>query len=165
MHYENNNRMRSFAYLLILAILSVQCADNHSPHTTATQETGKLETYEPKTDDEQAIAEVIGNYFDGWLTGDTTLVGSAMHSTCHLKFVREDKIAQRNRKQYLSGFKPRPRLPEGEGRIISIDVTGTAAAAKIELETADRIFTDYFNLLIEEGRWYIVDKVSSNVAK
>lgn len=115
--------------------------------------------------DKMAIEQVIQNYFDGWLTGDTTLVGSAMHSTCNLKYVKDGKISKRNRTEYLSGFKPRPRLENAEGRILSIDITRTAAEAKIELETENRLFTDYFNLLKEGDRWYITDKVSTNIKK
>ncbi len=118
-----------------------------------------------KSNDEVAIEKVIQNYFDGWLTGDTTLVGSAMHKSCHLKFVRDGQIDIRNRTQYLSGFRPRPRLANAEGRILSIDITRTAAEAKIELETENRLFTDYFNLLKEGDRWYITDKVSTNISK
>ena len=115
--------------------------------------------------DKQAIEGVLQNYFDGWLTGDTTLVGSAMHSSCFLKFIRDGVVIKRDRTDYLSGFKPRPRLPNAEGRIISIDITRTAASAKIELETEYRLFTDYFNLLKEGERWYITDKVSTSVGK
>lgn len=115
--------------------------------------------------DKMAIEQVIQNYFDGWLTGDTTLVGSAMHATCNLKYVRDGKISKRNRTEYLSGFKPRPRLENAEGRILSIDITRTAAEAKIELDTENRLFTDYFNLLKEGDRWYITDKVSTNISK
>ena len=82
----------------------------------------------------------------------------------------------RNRTQYLGGFKPCPRLENAEGRIISIDITRTAAEAKIELETEKRLFTDYlpiiyrlftdyFNLLKEGNHWYITDKVSTDVSK
>lgn len=123
------------------------------------------QTNKTKSTDEIAIEKVIQNYFDGWLTGDTTLVGSAMHSTCNLKYVRDGKISRRDRIQYLSGFKPRPRLQNAEGRILSIDITRTAAEAKIELETEKRLFTDYFNLLKEGERWYITDKVSTSISK
>jgi len=88
-----------------------------------------------------------------------------MHEMGLKKLVCDGQIDLRDRTQYLSGFNPRARLAGGQGRIMTIDITATAAAAKIELETADRIFTDYFNLLLDGDRWYIVDKVSSNVAK
>ncbi len=147
--------MKYYLFTALVFIVMISC----------TQEQKTTETKAPKSKDQTAIEGVIQNYFDGWLTGDTTLVGSAMHSTCHLKFVRNGKIDKRDRTQYLSGFKPRPRLENAEGRILSIDITRTAAEAKVELETEQRLFTDYFNLLKEGNRWYITDKVSTNIAK
>jgi len=161
--------MKLFSLLIFSLTLLVCCKNNPPPES---QENSLVESSEKlikkiaeKDPDQLAINQVIQNYFDGWLTGDTTLVGSAMHSSCHLKFIRDGKLDIRNRTQYLSGFKPRPRLENAEGRIISIDITRTAAEAKIELETADRLFTDYFNLLKDGDRWYITDKVSTNIGK
>lgn len=116
-------------------------------------------------EDRKGIEKTLGMYFDGWLTGDTTLIGEAMHSTCHLKNIKEGKVAVYDRSTYLGFFKPRPRIKNAEGRIIDINITGPAAAAKIELETEKRIFTDYFNLLRLDGRWYIMDKISTFVQK
>jgi hypothetical protein len=147
--------MKQILFILACLVLFTQC--------TKKQDVSNLEIV--KSSDEIAIEQVVQNYFDGWLTGDTTLVGSAMHKSCHLKFVRDGKIDLRNRTQYLSGFKPRPRLENAEGRILSIDITRTAAEAKIELETENRLFTDYFNLLKEGDRWYITDKVSTSIQK
>lgn len=155
-------------YLSLIGILCitllVSCTEKEMP--TEEMVTAKETiTEKPKSKDHLAIEQVLQNYFDGWLTGDTTLVGGAMHSSCHLKFVRDGKVEMRNRTQYLSGFKPRPRLANAEGRILSIDITRTAAEAKIELETESRLFTDYFNLLKENDRWYITDKVSTSIPK
>ena len=129
----------------------------------SSKETGSIEMSEDS--ERAAIEKVIQNYFEGWLTGDSTLVGSAMHPSCNLKFVNDGKIDRRTRSEYLSGFKLKPRLENAEGRIISIDITRTAAAAKIELEIPKRLFTDYFNLLKEGDRWYITDKVSTSITK
>ncbi len=139
--------------LLFSLFLFTQCATKVPPSSAA------------EHPERAAIEQVINNYFEGWLTGDTTLLGSAMHSSCHLKFVRDGRVDMRDRNRYLSAFQPRPRLANAEGRIISIDITRTAAEAKVELETADRLFTDYFNLLKEGDRWYITDKVSTNIGK
>ncbi|MEL7248672.1 MAG: nuclear transport factor 2 family protein [Bacteroidota bacterium] len=147
--------MKTYYVFAFLALVLISCAIGKDTSKDAAS----------KAKDYVAIEGVIQNYFDGWLTGDTTLVGSAMHSTCNLKYVRDGKVARRDRAQYLSGFKPRPRLENAEGRIISIDITRTAAEAKIELETETRLFTDYFNLLKEGDRWYITDKVSTSIAK
>jgi len=148
-------KMKYYLFSVLFVICFTQCTQNQQ----------SVEKPQPKSEDHLAIESVIQNYFDGWLTGDTTLVGGAMHSSCHLKFVREGKVEMRNRTQYLSGFKPRPRLENAEGRILSMDITRTAAEAKVELETENRLFTDYFNLLKEGNRWYITDKVSTNISK
>jgi len=119
----------------------------------------------PLSDDRVMIEGVFKNYFDGWLTGDTTLIGSAMHKSCHLKFIRDGKVDKRNRTQYLSNFNPISRIENAEGRIIDIDITRTAASAKVELEIPSKLFTDYFNLLKVDDRWYITDKVSTSIHK
>ena len=153
--------MRLTVFLLFAFFISFQQESIAQKSFTVTSTV----TEEIKTTDEIAIEQVLQNYFDGWLTGDTTLIGSAMHSTCNLKYVKDGKIIRRDRTNYLSGFKPRPRLENADGRIISMDITRTAAEAKIELETENRLFTDYFNLLKEEDRWYITDKVSTSINK
>jgi len=120
----------------------------------------------PKDNPEKAaIEQTIEMYFDGWLTGDTTKIGTAMHSTCQLKNIKDDGVVIYDRAKYLSFFKPRPKLENAGGKILDIDITGPIASAKVELETAERLFTDYFNMMKVNGQWYIVDKVSTNVQK
>jgi len=118
-----------------------------------------------QTDERASIEKTIQLYFDGWMTGDTTKVGKAMHSTCHLKVYRDKTFRNVNRTQYLSGFKPHAKEEGTFGRIKMIDFTGNIASAKCELETPKAIFTDYFNLIKVEDFWYIVDKVSTRVDK
>ena len=115
--------------------------------------------------DKVLITQTIDNYFEGWMTGDTTLLGKAMHSTCKLKNVKEEKVLVFDRAKYLSFFKPRPRRENAGGRVLSIDITNNIAAAKCRIFTADRLYTDYFNLMKLDGRWYIVDKIATNRAK
>jgi aldose sugar dehydrogenase len=112
--------------------------------------------------DRVAIEGVIGQYFDGWMTGDTTKLGYAMHQSCQLKnyLENEKRFVQYSRGEYLRLFRPRAKDPRSSGRIVSVDITAHVASAKIELTTAWDTFTDYFNLMRVNGRWYIVDKVS-----
>ncbi len=111
------------------------------------------------------INQTIDMYFEGWMTGDTTLLGKAMHTTCKLKNVKEEKVLVFDRAKYLSFFSPRPRRENAGGRVVHIDVTHNIAAAKCKIHTADRLYTDYFNLMKLNGRWYIVDKIATNRAK
>lgn len=119
-----------------------------------------------QTDEKGQIETLIKDfYFEGWMTGDTAKVGRAMHATCHLKYFRDSTFADISRADYLSRFKPRAKDPGTSGRILSIDVTGNIASAKCELETPKLLFTDYFNLIKTGEGWFIVDKVSTSVAK
>lgn len=106
------------------------------------------------------ITETIDMYFEGWMTGDTTLLGTAMHRTCQLKNIKDDDVIIFDRATYLGFFKPRPRRQNAGGKIVSINVTDDIAAAKCEIHTADRLFTDYFNMMKVGGQWYIVDKIA-----
>jgi len=91
-----------------------------------------------KTDDidKKKITETIETYFEGWMTGDTTLLGTAMHRTCQLKNIKDDDVIIYDRATYLSFFKPRPRRENAGGRIISINITDDIASAKCEIHTA-----------------------------
>jgi aldose sugar dehydrogenase len=118
-----------------------------------------------QTNEKGAIETTIQSYFDGWMTGDTTKVGKAMHSTCRLKVYRDGVFRNVDRSQYLSGFKPHPKEEGTFGRIKSIDFTGNIASAKCEIETPKALFTDYFNLIKINDWWFIVDKISTRVDK
>jgi hypothetical protein len=118
-----------------------------------------------QTDEKALVEATVQLYIDGWLTGDTTKVGKAMHSSCKLKYYRDEKFTEVNRTDYLSRFKPSPRNPQAEGRIKLVDITGNIATVKCELETPRAVFTDYFNLIKADGFWSIVDKVSTRVDK
>ncbi len=107
-----------------------------------------------------SIQTTIGFYFDGWATGDTTKIGKAMHSTCHLKYFREGVFTDLSRAEYISRFKPRERSATLITRIVSIDVTENIASAKTEIITEKDIFTDYFNLIRTTDGWFIVDKIA-----
>jgi hypothetical protein len=115
---------------------------------------------QPGLPDEQLIKTTIQLYFDGWATGDTSKIGKAMHSTCHLKFFRDGQFTDMTRAEYLARFKPRQR-PDGlAAGIVALDVTGNIASAKTEIDTGKDVFTDYFNLIKTNEGWFIVDKVS-----
>jgi len=115
--------------------------------------------------DVEQITSVINNYFEGWMTGDTTKLGQAMHQTCQLKNIKDDGVIIFDRATYLGFFKPRERRENAGGRIISIDVTDDIGSAKCEIFTETRLFTDYFNLMKVADRWYIVDKIATNKEK
>jgi aldose sugar dehydrogenase len=123
-------------------------------------------TFYAQTSDLSKIETVINDlYFEGWMTGDTTKIGAAMHPTCHLKYYRDNQFTDVSRAEYLSRFKPRAKETGTVGRIASLDITGNIASAKCEIETVKALFTDYFNLIRVGDRWFITDKISTRVDK
>lgn len=118
-----------------------------------------------QSDDIAGIEKTVNMYFDGWMHGDTTKLGKAMHTTCKLKNIKEEAVVVYDRAKYLSFFKLHPKTEGATGRIVSIDITGPIASAKCELELPNRLFTDYFNMMKVGDSWVIVDKISTNVAK
>ena len=116
-------------------------------------------------DEKALIRNTIETYFEGWMTGDTSKLGEAMHQTCQLKNVKEDKVLIFDRATYLGFFKPRSRRVNSGGRIIDINVTGNIASAKCNIETPERLYTDYFNMMKLGGQWYIVDKIATSKLK
>lgn len=154
--------MKSIAFLLPLLFLMFSCEQQNSNEKTAEEITKKPIK---KSADEVLIEQTIETYFDGWINNDTSKIGSAMDITCQLKNIREEKVIIFDRATYLGFFKPGPPKENSHGKIISIDVTGPIAAAKVELETPKRLYTDYFNLMKLKDGWFIVDKISRSIAK
>jgi aldose sugar dehydrogenase len=111
------------------------------------------------------IEKTIGWYFEGWGIGDTTLIGRAMHPTCHLKSYREGKFSDMSRSDYLNRFKLKPKPDSLQTRIVSLDITENIAAAKTEIILGSAIFIDYFNLIKTNEGWFIVDKIAVRKAK
>jgi glucose/arabinose dehydrogenase len=109
-----------------------------------------------------AVENLIQIYFDGWATGDTTKLGRAMHHSCQLKIFRDGKFTQMDRKKYLSLSRLHPRNRELVTQVVALDITGNTGSAKAELILPTIKFTDYFNLMKDDGQWYIVDKISTN---
>jgi len=118
-----------------------------------------------QTDEKALITNTIETYFEGWMTGDTSKLGEAMHATCQLKNVKDDTVLVFDRATYLGFFKLRPRRKNSGGKIIEIDVTGNIASAKCEIETPERLYTDYFHLMKIKDQWYIIDKSATSKLK
>lgn len=113
--------------------------------------------------DRQAVLQTIQYYFDGWATGDTVLVGRAMHATCHLKRSLDGKFVDMTRAEYLAGMRLHARDSTLATRVASLDIVGVIAQARAEISIGASTFVDYFNLLKTDAGWFIVDKVSTRI--
>ena len=111
--------------------------------------------------DEAGVRAALNHYIQGHASGDGSHMKIAFHPNANLYFIRDGKYAERTSADYAAGFSGKPAGDEAQRRrrIESVDISGTAAQAKIVLEYPGVTFTDYMTLLKIDGEWKIVAKV------
>jgi hypothetical protein len=137
---------------ILIGIILLMTAGAYSQSTTV-----KTETME-----EMMVKEVLQNYLKAMVTKDTALIGKIFNPAAQMFLVREAKLLQfpifPGLIQYIQTT---PKDPEAKGRVISFDITGTAATGKVEVISKGLVYTDYFNLIKTAGVWVIVNKTFS----
>ena len=118
----------------------------------------------PVNPDEEAIRKVVGYYFDGGTAGDSSIVAKAFHKSAMMFYVRDTAFMQVPIfPEYLSRVAaPRPaNAPRDQTKkeVVSVDIAGTAAVAKLRLTQRNAVLIDYMSLLKINGEWKIVNKI------
>ena len=106
------------------------------------------------------IADVVQHYVDGARSGRGEEMKPAFHDDATVYgYVGDDLFAGPIQNLYDWNDENGPAT-ELEARIASIDLVGTSATVRLELEnwTGHR-FTDLFTLLKVDGEWKIMNKV------
>ncbi len=111
--------------------------------------------------DEAGVRAAVELYLASHATGEGTHVAGAFHPELVMYFVRDGALMSRTAADYIAGFRGTPAADEAERRrwIESVDVTGSAATAKVVLDYPQVRITDYFTLLRIDGTWTIMNKV------
>ena len=118
--------------------------------------------------DEAAIRQTVQYYFDGGQNRDSLALRKAFHPEARMLFAREGELVVVPIAEYITRVGS-DRLEPGEvdstqRKVVSVDVVGDAAMAKIELKRPDAVLTDYMSLLKVDGRWLIVNKIFTREA-
>jgi hypothetical protein len=121
---------------------------------------GGLTAFSTQTADEREVRAALEHYLAGHATGDGAHFKMVFHPDSKLYFNRDGQFSTRTSADYIAGASGKPAADEAQRkrRIASVDVTGDAAMAKVELDYPTVFFTDYFNLLKVDGKWLIVNK-------
>lgn len=122
---------------------------------------GTLFAQEKQTEQE-LIRITLDNYIEGRNNGDTARLASAFHKQADLRFRNEEtgNLVIWSISDYVGKFTPGKKF-NCTGKIVSIDIAGSAAQAKIELYYPDKTYADYINLLRIGDKWLIASKVFS----
>lgn len=111
--------------------------------------------------DQDLVKQTVTYYLDGGTNNDYEVLQKAFHKNATMKFIRGEEYKEVNVLEYFKkAMKPGPKQNR-KTRIASIDITGNAAQAKIELIYPNASFIDYMNILKVDGEWKIVNKIFS----
>jgi len=113
-----------------------------------------------KVSEYDAIAKIVQHYIDGARSGKGDDMKPAFHKDATIfGYAGADLFAGPIQQLFAWNDENGP-AKELEDRIASIDVTGTVATVRLELDnwTGFR-FTDLFTLLKVDGDWKIMNKV------
>ena len=110
--------------------------------------------------DRDGVRAALQHYLNGHATGDPEEFRKAFHPDARMTFVRDGKLTITPISEYIARASGKPPADEAQRkrRITSIDIAGTAATGRIELDYPNAHFVDYMTLLKENGRWVIIAK-------
>ncbi len=114
-----------------------------------------------------AVRAPVEAYLRGHATGDGEEWRKAFHSSAMVTGLRDGKLQSMTAPDFIGRAPGKPPVDEAlrKRRIVSIDVAGDAALAKVELDYPSVTFTDYLALLKIDGEWKIAQKVYTGTSK
>ena len=111
--------------------------------------------------DEDGVKECLQNYMSG--VGDR--VEKAFHPSATMKYIdyKTGEFKDVPIGEFIERVKANPNAGKSDRKIeiISMNIEGDAAQAKIKIESGTVIMNDYMNLLKINGEWKIVSKIFS----
>lgn len=117
-----------------------------------------------QADDFSDVRETIQKYLDGTSQGKLALLSEAFLPSAEIQWIRPDgTFGRRTSGEYIALF-TEGRQVERLGRIVKMEIAGTAASATVEIfmGSNDRVYTDYMLLLKVGDEWRISNKVASS---
>lgn len=118
--------------------------------------------------DRELVEETLWNYMDGGTYGDTARMAKVFHPSASMKFINKQtgQFTDMPIADYLARIKASAgKKTDRKTRILSVDIVGTAAQARLELDYPTFQFIDLFNLLKINGTWLVVSKIFYRVDK
>ncbi len=112
----------------------------------------------------EAVARVLGRYFDGLHHSDVALLERVFHPEAHYFSATDGHLLHLDMASYFPRVAQRPS-PASQGharsdRILSIEFAGPVTAfARLECSIPPKAFIDLLTLVKLDGDWRIVSKV------
>lgn len=121
----------------------------------------------PPEEADPAVRAPVEAYLRGHATGDGEEWRRAFHPSAMVTGLRDGKLQAMTAPEFVSRAPGRPPADEAKRkrRIVSIDVSGDAAVAKVELDYPAVFFVDYLSLLKVDGEWKIAQKTYTGTSR
>lgn len=124
--------------------------------TTIESKADETQTFEVYTE----IVDALQPYIDSAKTGDGKLTQTAFFDHAHIVGSVGGSFYNMDLETFSGAVTEGGESPEVKHHIVWIDVSGPAAAAKVEfIHWGGNRFTDFFVLYKHEGQWKISGKV------
>ena len=113
----------------------------------------------------ESIRQTLQYFFDGLDNLDAETIRKAFHPETMSYCVVDDGLDGKPVSHWNRTFKNVQNNPDhpfnekSRKNIVYIDITGTAASAKVEWTFTKLMFSDYYNLIKLDGRWLIMNKI------
>lgn len=113
--------------------------------------------------EETAVRSCLENY----MSGDGNRLEKAFHPSATMKYIdyQSGEFKDVPIAEFIARVKSNTTKTDRKIEIVSLNIEGNAAQAKIRIETAQVIMNDYMNLLKVNGEWKIVSKIFSRQNK
>ncbi|MHA2142032.1 MAG: nuclear transport factor 2 family protein [Candidatus Thorarchaeota archaeon] len=106
---------------------------------------------------------ILDYYHEGHAQSDPKLYEGVLHPDWKFFMLNDDgNLEIVDRDEYMSWYNPDEvdKSLKWETNIFYVNVTGKTASAKISIENQNVKYVDYFNLILLDRRWWIVNKIS-----
>ncbi|MEM6335616.1 MAG: nuclear transport factor 2 family protein [Bacteroidota bacterium] len=116
--------------------------------------------------DIEAARVPLDLYMEGHAKGDGSYMSQAFHPDARIFWINDGQVAHRTAEEFASLFTrgPAPDEADRRRRIMSLDITGDVAVAKIELDYPRAYLIDYMSLIRVDGEWKIINKSYTRLA-
>jgi len=113
------------------------------------------------------ISQVLTNYFEGIYTGNIEQLRSSFHPNAFLYGDVKGVEYQKSLADYLEGVQSRKSPSDlGEANrmeIISLEILGEVAVAKLSVPMLGYRYCDFLSLAVVNGEWKMVNKIFTHV--
>lgn len=147
-----------FSTLLILATTGARSQEpgQSEIQTNTLTKTGEVQSFDEYND----VAQALQPYITAAKTGDGKLSRTAFFDHAHIVGSYQGKFKKPGADEFAKGISKGGPSPEVKHHIAWVDISGPAAAAKVEfINWRGNRFTDFFVLYKHEGKWKISGKV------